>query len=214
MAAFRKAIELNKDYAKPYTNLGYALLLKGQPHDAIACFSRAIELDPNNVKALSYRADAHAGLGQYDQALADYQTALKLPYASAALCNSLAWMLATCPEAKLRDPARAVALAKRAVQLNPIDTHSWNTLGVALYRAGDWQGALAALERSTVLGNGGNSFDWFFLAMCHEKLGAKEKARVWYGRATGWMEKNQANHEELRRFRAEAAELLNITKGQ
>ena len=50
--------------------------------------------------------------------------------------------------------------------------------------------------------------DWFFLAMAHWKLSEKDKARAWYDRALQWMEKNQPQNEELRRFRAEASELL------
>jgi len=62
------------------------------------------------------------------------------------------------------------------------------------------------------LRRGGDSTDWFFLAMAHEKLGDKEKARQWYDRATRWMDKNQATDEELRRFRAEATQVLGVDK--
>jgi hypothetical protein len=62
------------------------------------------------------------------------------------------------------------------------------------------------------LRKGGDSFDWFFLAMAHEKLGDKEKARQWYDRATRWMDKNQFTNEELASFRAEAAQVLGVDK--
>jgi len=130
----------------------------------------------------------------------------------ATVHNILAWLLATHANPKLRDPGRAVNCAKRAVELAPKEGNYWNTLGVAHYRAGDWKSALAALEKSMELRKGGDSIDWFFLAMCHEKLGDKEKARQWYDRATRWMDKNQANNEELRRFRAEAAQVLGLDK--
>ena len=96
----------------------------------------------------------------------------------------------------------------------------WNTLGVARYRAGDWKGAVAALEKSMPLRRGGDAFDWFFLAMSHWQLGNKDDARRWYDRgarevqqppgdkpARPWGEV-QAN--ELRAFRAEAAALLGV----
>ena len=86
----------------------------------------------------------------------------------------------------------------------------WNTLGVAHYRASDWKSAIAALEKSIKLRQGGDSFDWFFLAMAHWKLGEKEEARKWYDRAVTWMDKNSPNDEELRRFREEAAKLLKV----
>jgi hypothetical protein len=75
---------------------------------------------------------------------------------------------------------------------------------------GNWKEAVAALEKSMELRQGGNSYDWFFLAMAHWQLGEKEKARDWYAKAGKWMDQNQPKNEELRRFRVEAAELLKI----
>ena len=56
-----------------------------------------------------------------------------------------AWCLATHPDPKVRKPARAVELAKEAIGLKPFATY-WNTLGAARYRAGDFQGAVEALQ--------------------------------------------------------------------
>ena len=64
--------------------------------------------------------------------------------------NDLAWLLATDPGPSPRDPARALALAEEAVRISSDHDASWNTLGVARYRAGDWAGAIEALERSAL----------------------------------------------------------------
>jgi WD40 repeat protein/serine/threonine protein kinase len=123
--------------------------------------------------------------------------------------NNLAWSLATHPDPRLRDPRRAVALAKRAVELGPESGRFRNTLGVACYRAGDWEAAIAALEKSMeLLAGGAESFNTFFLAMAHWQLGEKEEARRWYDRAVAWMDKNQPQNDELKRFRAEAEAVL------
>jgi uncharacterized protein HemY len=98
----------------------------------------------------------------------------------------------------------------------------WNTLGVAHYRAGHWNEAIKALTKSMQLSGGKlESFDTFFLAMAHWRLDETEKAREWYDRAVQWMEKNKDQLEgnkqwleELRRFRAEAEELLGIKEKQ
>lgn len=63
------------------------------------------------------------------------------------------------------------------------------------------------------LRKGGDSCDWFFLAMAHWKMGQKEEARTSNDQAVQWMENHRPNDEELRRFRAEAAELLGIKNG-
>jgi tetratricopeptide (TPR) repeat protein len=123
--------------------------------------------------------------------------------------NDLAWLLATHADPKVRDPRRAVELAKKAVELAPQVGTYWNTLGTALYRVGDWQSALVALEKSIEIQKG-NGWDWFFLAMAHWQLGHKDEARQAYDRAVRWMNANQPRNDELRRFGAEAAKLLGI----
>jgi Flp pilus assembly protein TadD len=126
--------------------------------------------------------------------------------------NDLAWELATCAEPRLRDPLQAVTLAKRAVELAPKAGGYWNTLGVAHYRAGNCNEAIVTLRKSTELDKGGGSLGWFFLAMALWKLGNKDEARKWYDRAVEWGEKNQHQDDELRRFRAEAWDLLGLEK--
>src|SRR5439155_5853056 len=90
---------------------------------------------------------AHGRLAHFEQARTDYQTVLTRVPTHAEAHNELAWLLATCPDEKLRDPARAVELARKAVQLAPKVGNYWNTLGVAHYRAGDWKAAIAALDK-------------------------------------------------------------------
>jgi tetratricopeptide (TPR) repeat protein len=84
----------------------------------------------------------------------------------------------------------------------------WNTLGVAQYRAGEWKPAIEALEKSMELRKGGDSFDWFFVAMACRQQGKKELAGKWFDEAVQWMEMNNPKDKELLRFRAEAAALL------
>jgi hypothetical protein len=86
---------------------------------------------------------------------------------------------------------------------------------VAYYRIGDWKNASAALEKSETLAPGRfTDINGFFLAMSQWQLGEKEEARKWYDKAVAWMEKNDPKNEELRRFQAEAEELLGIKKKQ
>jgi hypothetical protein len=72
--------------------------------------------------------------------------------------------------------------------------------------------AIQELEKSMDLPKGDDSFDWFFLAMAHWQLGEKEQARKWFDRGVQWMEKNDPQNEELRRFRGEAEQLLGVNK--
>ena len=67
--------------------------------------------------------------------------------------------------------------------------------------------AIESLDRSMKGRKGGDSNDWFFLAMAEWRLGNKETARDWFRKAVEWMEKHGPQNKELARFRAEAEEL-------
>jgi tetratricopeptide (TPR) repeat protein len=163
------------------------------------------------------RAMAHVQLRRFAEAVTDYTKVQELAANSPVVHNDLARLLATCPDVKHRDPARAVELAKKAVKLAPKEGALWNTLGAAHYRKGDWKAAIEALDKSRKYRKGGDASDFFFLAMACWQLGQKDDARRWYKQAVRWVEKNSdalAKNpqwtEELRRFRAEAKELLNV----
>ncbi|HEY1375672.1 MAG TPA: tetratricopeptide repeat protein [Gemmataceae bacterium] len=177
---------------------------------------------PTVVQYRRAAAAAAAGLarlltatGRFREAESAYRQMADADPKNAGVHNDLAWLLATCPEPAVRDPGRAVALAGRAVELAPAAGAYWNTLGVARYRAGDWAGAVAALEKSAELRHGGDAFDWLFLAMAHHQLGDADQARRRYEQAVAWaaknralLDKNKPLGDELRRFQAEAESRL------
>ena len=53
--------------------LGQKYLTELNYTEAIASFTEAIKLDPNNIQAYMGRAEAYLALGEYDKALKDYQ---------------------------------------------------------------------------------------------------------------------------------------------
>lgn len=53
--------------------LGRKYLIELNYTEAIASFTEAIKLDPNNIQAYMGRAEAYLALGEYDKALEDYQ---------------------------------------------------------------------------------------------------------------------------------------------
>ena len=107
-----------------------------------------------------------------------------------SICHwQLICLLANCPDAELRDPARAVALAKRV--LPPRAGHYWRYLALAQYRCGDWQDAAGSVRRAMDLRQGGDAYDWLLLAMAHWQLGQKEEAIKTYTQAQEALITNQ-----------------------
>ena len=114
----------------------------------------------------------------------------------------------TAPDPAVRDPARALSLAVKATEAHPECSTYWNTLGAVQYRAGDFKAAVTALDRATVLSQGGTAFDHFFLAMAHTRLENQEQAQHWFAQAMLWMEQHHAGHAELLRLCDEARSIL------
>jgi tetratricopeptide (TPR) repeat protein len=207
------ALAARPQSASMYNMVGISLDRLGRSDEAIVNYRQALRLKPDSALARRRVVIGLARQGKLDEAIAvcreDFRRDSKYAADLAGLLNLAAWRLATAPDPKARDPARAVEFAKEAVVLMP--NEHWNTLGAAHYRAGDGKAAIAALERSMEDRDGGDSFDWFFLAMVHWQMGENDEARKWYDQAVEWMEKNQPKNEELRRFRAEA-EVARLTK--
>jgi hypothetical protein len=106
-----------------------------------------------------------------------------------------------------------VRLAAFAVALSKGESIDLNTLGVALFRAGRFNEAVATLNKSLAAGDGQNDgFGLFFLAMAHHRLGHGAEARSCLDRAVGWLKAQKSlfgrDAEELATFRAEAESIL------
>ena len=221
-----RAIEADPNDSEALHQRGHALFQLKRFDEAIADFTAALKARPDDVHLLASRAVAEGGRGRLDALIADGEAALRLrssqpkaPVPDAAtdrlalFCNNQAWTLATGP-ASTRDPARALALARLAVELTPDQAIYLNTLGVALYRAGRHTEAVPVLERSLAAGKGeADAFDLFFLAMARFKLGEFARARADFDGAMKWRRDhpNLAQpgwSDELDSFQAEAKALL------
>ncbi|MEX0641792.1 MAG: tetratricopeptide repeat protein, partial [Pirellulales bacterium] len=209
---YRKVVAFEPQTPNDYSKRADVFIRLNEPDKALADFNRAIELEPETPSFYAERATFFFGQHRYPEAIADWTRQLELDPDGAEIMNKVAWYLATLPDPQLRDPRRAVALAENAVEMAPETGSFWNTLGAAYYRAGDSTAAVNALNKSMELASGGNSFDWFFLAMAHWKLDEKDVARNWYDRAVEWTEKNGRENQELIRFRAETEKLLGIAE--
>jgi serine/threonine protein kinase/WD40 repeat protein/tetratricopeptide (TPR) repeat protein len=212
IADLSKALQLAPEDWLALTNRGIARGLKAPSQSAVDDLSQAMRICPENLRALQARMQLYQALGQGKKVLADFEHAVEIGPDQPDPNNNLAWFLATSLDASLRDPKRAVGLAKKAVDLAPKEGTLWNTLGVAQYRNGEWKLAIEALTKAMELRHGGDANDWFLLAMSHWRLGDKAQARSWYDRAVASMEKSKPVDEELLRFRAEAAALLEVNE--
>lgn len=121
-----------------------------------------------------------------------------------------AYHLETCTDPSIRDPHRALDLAQKAIQSAPNSSYGWQALGWALYRNGNWSASVEALEKSMELqGNGGDPWQWYFLAMAHARMNEPQRARAWFDKSVRFP--GGTTNGELQSFYCEAAALLGIT---
>jgi tetratricopeptide (TPR) repeat protein/Tol biopolymer transport system component len=220
------------DAARNRHRLSEALLKRGntlekmaRDADAEECFSHAAALAeqgrqqrPQNEEYLRIWADARNAIanlrvkqGKCKEAEQEYRRILQAAPLYRPALNDLAWLLATGADSSLHDPRQAIELAKKALSLsqegigeNDHITYR-KTQGVAYYRNGDWKKAIKALE-----GNGPSNRTWddFFVAMAHWRLGDQDQAKQSFDRAIKWIDKQETLSAELQQFRAEAEKLL------
>ena len=219
------------ELALTYVTLGWLRELSGQAALAEEPYRLALTLQeqllaefPKHPESWKHLAPCHVVLGRilhgtgrdaaaeksFRAADQRFRQALERTPASAKANHDLAWFLATCPAQQFRKPGEAVALAKKAVELEPGQLGHWMTLGVAHYRDRNWQAALAALEKCLDDPTGLAATANFVLAMGHWQCGDMEQARRSFDRGVAALEKNNARGLEANRFRAEAADLLDI----
>ncbi len=155
IACFRKALEIKPSYAEAHYNLGIALAGRGQIDEAMACFRKALEIKPSYAEA-HYNLGAVLNFrGKIDEAIAQFQQAVEIKPDYAKAHNSLAWLQATCPAARLRNGAEAVEHARRADQLSGGgQPELLDTLAAAQAEAGRFPEAAATAPKPwNLLGN-------------------------------------------------------------
>ena len=115
-AAFhlRTAVKLDPKDPRNRFDLGNVLLAGGMPAEAAEHFQKAVEFDLRFVDARLMFGKALAVQGKFQSAAAQLQIASATNPHNLRAVNDLAWLLAVCPQAEVRDGPRALHLAQRA----------------------------------------------------------------------------------------------------
>jgi predicted DNA-binding WGR domain protein/tetratricopeptide (TPR) repeat protein len=128
---------------------------RGRYAQALTEINKAIELYPNSQDYLGTRGWIHEQLGSYALAKADYEQAFRLSEgrkSRSEAVNNLAWILATAPEAELRDATRALELALLACNASRWkDPSHLGTLAAAYANNGQLEEAISWQEKALAL---------------------------------------------------------------
>ena len=148
----QQAVRLRPDYADAYFNLGSVLFQQGRLDHAIAQWQKALTMRPGDAEAHRSIASAFRKQGNVKEAISEYEQALNITSEDPVALNNLAWILATCSDASMRDGSRAVTLAVKAVQTSGGRDPSFvRTLAAAHAEAGQFTEAVATGEAAKTL---------------------------------------------------------------
>jgi tetratricopeptide (TPR) repeat protein len=127
----------------------------GRAAEAVAHLRKAVELAPRAAEGHCKLGIALARTGRAAEAISQYENALRIAPDYIQARHDLAWILATAPEAALRNGPRAVELALRANELtggqSPVIL---GTLAAAYAESGKFAGAIATAQRALELAGG------------------------------------------------------------
>lgn len=111
---------------------------------------REIENDPGNAELIALLGDLYFNRKDFQSTINAYEHALSITFDSPHVLNNLAWLYATCEVESLRNPDRALLLARRAAELDP-SPETLDTLGESYFINGEYEKAVEAGKKTLEL---------------------------------------------------------------
>ncbi len=149
---FEQALRINPQFALAANRLGSALIQQGRIDEAIATLEKVLKASPEDVDAHYRLGTALRRQGKFAEALAHWREGLRLRPDNIILLNDTACLLATSPEASIRNGKEAVELAKKCVELSGGKVPEFlDTLAAAYAEAGQFPEAVKTAEEALAL---------------------------------------------------------------
>lgn len=149
ISRYQKALAINPNYVEAINNLGVVFARQGRMEEAIAHFQKALIIKPDDANIHYNLGNAFRDQGRMEEAIAQFQKALAIKPNYVEAQDTMARVLATCPQSSLRNGIKAVGLAERANQLaggkNPMILA---TLAAAYAEAGRFPEAVETAQRA------------------------------------------------------------------
>jgi protein O-mannosyl-transferase len=169
MVQCQKALQIKPGYAEAHYNLGNILVRQGTVDKAITHYEKALQTKPDYPEAENNLGIALLQKERTGEAIAHFNKALQLEPSDLEVQNVLAWLLATCPDASLRNGDKALQLARQANKLaggkNPVILH---TLAAAFAETGRFGDAVQSAQKAVEMARAAGQQD--LAAQLNEEL--------------------------------------------
>ena len=137
----REALRINPLSVQDHFVLGKFMLEQGRPEQALAELEAALAIRPHFESCEEALARAYEALGKGSEALVHWRKAQLIDTTSASAMIGAAWLLATAPDASLRNGAEAVRLGESAMAVQPGNAEVLDTLAAAYAEEGQFSRA-------------------------------------------------------------------------
>ncbi|MGB0052580.1 MAG: tetratricopeptide repeat protein, partial [Terracidiphilus sp.] len=172
----RRSIQINPLWVENHAVLGKFLLDQGHPDEAIAELNKAIELKPRFPGAQETLASAYQALGDWHEALEHWQKAMSLDNNRVSAMAGAAWLLATAPDASVRNGQQAVTLAKNAITMSSgDDPNLLDVLAAAYAESGEFDRASSEIARAITAANAHNNKELAAAMQARQRLYLQRK---------------------------------------
>jgi len=149
---FRQALAIDPNAAGVHGNVGNVLAGQQRFREAMWHYQQALRINPDSAETHHRLATLWLAQGQTEPALAHWREAVRLQPDSVPLLLQVAWVLATSPEAAVRNGGHAVALAERAARLVGTPTPAvLDVLAAAYAEAGRFPEAAQTVQQALAL---------------------------------------------------------------
>lgn len=149
---YSNAIELNPKDPQYYNSRAHSRFLLDEYEDALTDYKQATELGADSGAFQTDLADAYQFLGRWEEAAQAYRSAVAINSKFARAYQNAAWLMATCPEQRLRNAPLALASAKKALELGSGRTpQALDTLAAATAANGDFSEAVRLQKEAIAL---------------------------------------------------------------
>ncbi len=113
---YTAAIEQSQD-AQFYNGRAHCRFLLGKHDQALQDYQRSSQLETDNAAFLTDWGDACQCLGKWDQANQAYRAAVAADKNYARAYQNVGWLMATCPDKRLRNHELALSAAQKSLDL-------------------------------------------------------------------------------------------------